>query len=241
MAEPLATGNPVALQLDCFHLDYFTSKIHFAGHHVAIYGHDETHAYLVDTRQQGSRVKTTLERLAKARAERGPMAAKNRTVTVSFQPADVDVDAAIRRGIRRNAEEFLNPPITNLGHKGIKRTASEILKWHANSADPAGEFGQAAVMMEKAGTGGALFRNLYRDFLREAGERLHLDCLKTGHERFAVIAAKWTEIAGLFADVGESGSAKPLERAAVLFKALSELERNAMQDLAEGVGAATAG
>jgi len=33
-------------------LDYFTNKIHFAGHYVAMYGYDETFAYLVDTKQQ---------------------------------------------------------------------------------------------------------------------------------------------------------------------------------------------
>jgi len=38
-------------------LDYFTNKIHFAGHYVAMYGYDETFAYLVDTKQQGCEMK----------------------------------------------------------------------------------------------------------------------------------------------------------------------------------------
>ena len=29
---------PVGIKLDCYHLDYFTEKIHFAGHYVAMYG-----------------------------------------------------------------------------------------------------------------------------------------------------------------------------------------------------------
>ena len=44
---------PVALKLDCYHLDYFTNKIHFAGHYVAMYGYDENFAYLVDTKATG--------------------------------------------------------------------------------------------------------------------------------------------------------------------------------------------
>ena len=32
VAESLDSGRPVALQFDCFYLDYFTKKIHFAGH-----------------------------------------------------------------------------------------------------------------------------------------------------------------------------------------------------------------
>jgi len=110
VAEHLDSGRPVALQLDCFHLDYFTKKIHFAGHHVAMYGYDSTDAYLVDTRPQGSMVKTSLESLAKARSEKGPMSARNRSVTVAFDPADLDIEAAILRGISRNAVEFLNLP-----------------------------------------------------------------------------------------------------------------------------------
>ena len=37
---PLANGKAVGLKLDCYHLDYFTNKIHFAGHYVAMYGYD---------------------------------------------------------------------------------------------------------------------------------------------------------------------------------------------------------
>ena len=34
-------GKAVGLKLDCYHLDYFTSKIHLAGHYTSIYGYDE--------------------------------------------------------------------------------------------------------------------------------------------------------------------------------------------------------
>src|SRR5688572_15529603 len=43
-------GKAVGLKLDSFHLEYFARPIHFAGHYVALYGYDETHAFLVDTR-----------------------------------------------------------------------------------------------------------------------------------------------------------------------------------------------
>ena len=235
VVEVLDGGKPVAFQLDCFHLDYFTKKIHFAGHHVAMYGYDESDAYLVDTRQQGSMVKASLENLAKARSEKGPMSARNRSVTVSFDPAAIDLESAILRAIRLNAEEFLNPPILNLGYKGIQKTSSEIRKWFAGSDDLRGDFSHAAMMMEKAGTGGALFRNLYRDFLGEAGELLGKDFLKEGQERFAVIARKWTEVSALFQAVAETESEEPLEAAAGVLIELSELERVAMNELGRGL------
>jgi len=68
---------PVGLKLDCYYLDYFKNKIHFAGHYVAMYGYDDDYAYLVDTRQQGSEMKTSLNSLALARKEKGPMSSKN--------------------------------------------------------------------------------------------------------------------------------------------------------------------
>ncbi len=50
--EELANGKAVGLKLDCYHLDYFTSKFHFAGHYATIYGFDNKYAYLNDTDQQ---------------------------------------------------------------------------------------------------------------------------------------------------------------------------------------------
>ena len=75
--EVLASGSPVGLQLDCYHLDYFTNKFHFGGHYVAMTGYDDESAYLVDTIPQGTNSKTSLGSLAAARSEKGPMTAKN--------------------------------------------------------------------------------------------------------------------------------------------------------------------
>ncbi|UUZ79328.1 BtrH N-terminal domain-containing protein [Paenibacillus sp. P26] len=46
-------GVPVGLKLDSYYLDYFTNKVHFAGHYAVIYGMDDEYAYMADTKQQG--------------------------------------------------------------------------------------------------------------------------------------------------------------------------------------------
>ncbi|MGB0993845.1 MAG: BtrH N-terminal domain-containing protein [Akkermansiaceae bacterium] len=235
VTESLALGTPVALQLDCFHLEYFTQKIHFAGHYVAMYGYDKTHAYLVDTQQQGGAVKTTLENLAKARSAKGPMSARNRSVTVSFDPAQIDIEFSTIKAIRRNAQEFLNPPIKNLGYKGILKTSEEIKHWYANSSDLKNDFSHAATMIEKAGTGGAMFRNLYRDFLQEAYELFGKDCLADSYEEFTIIAEKWTKVSNFFIQIAETKSEKPLHAAAGLLREISHMEREAMQHLSRGL------
>jgi hypothetical protein len=159
-------GQPVGLKLDCFHLEYFSQPIHFAGHYVALYGYDEEYAYLVDTEQQGGQVRTSLKSLELARSEKGPMSSKNLYYIIEGSSVkDTDLRKAVREAIRNNARDYLEPPITNIGYKGIAKASSEVVKWFRNSKDVERDFCTTAMLMEKAGTGGSLFRILYRDFL----------------------------------------------------------------------------
>ena len=67
---------------------------------------------------------------------------------------------------------MLNPPIKNIGIRGIRHTASEIGKWPDR-------FDETRLMMnlfnvyifiEIGGTGGGCFRYMYARFLKEAAE-----------------------------------------------------------------------
>lgn len=114
-------GTPVGLQLDSHYLEYFGSRVHFAGHFVAMYGYDTGRAYLVDTAQQGGAVSTSLESLARARAARGPMSACHRSVTVAASGVDAEhLASAVVPAITECAEAFLAPPIANLGSRGSR-------------------------------------------------------------------------------------------------------------------------
>jgi len=221
----------VGLKLDCYHLEYFTRSFHFAGHYVAMYGYDDNHAFLIDTSQQGGQVKTSLKSLALARAEKGPMASKNLYYVLKKTDRKYDLKTAIPDAIRANAKDYLNPPITNIGYKGIAKTSAGLIKWFSTSRDIEGDFGTTAMLMEKAGTGGALFRNLYRDFLKESYELLQLDILRQGYRDWVEIAALWTEVSGLFVKVSETGDIRCIEQASGLLKELSVKEKNAMEKL----------
>lgn len=172
--ELIDNGQVVGLKLDCFHLQYFSRPFHFAGHYAAIYGYDNENAFLVDTKQQGGQVKTSLKSLALARAEKGPMSSKSLYYTLNKTAKKFDLKTSIVTAIRINANDYLNPPITNIGYKGILKTSTEIIKWFKTSKDIETEFKTSAMMMERAGTGGALFRNLYRDFLKKVTTCLNL-------------------------------------------------------------------
>jgi hypothetical protein len=225
-------GQVVGLKLDCFHLQYFSRPFHFAGHYAAIYGYDNENAFLVDTRQQGGQVKTTLKSLSLARAEKGPMSSKNLYYTLSKTEKKFDLKTSIVTAIRNNANDYLNPPITNIGYKGILKTSTEIIKWFKTSKDIETGFKASAMMMEKGGTGGALFRNLYRDFLKESYALLKLNKLKSGHEAFVEIAELWTSVSTLFENVSQTKDFKYIQQASDILKTISAKEKNAMEILA---------
>ncbi|WP_067814225.1 BtrH N-terminal domain-containing protein [Actinomadura kijaniata] len=227
----LDAGHPVGLQLDSYHLDYFTSKVHFGGHVVAMYGYDDHDAYLVDTDQQGGAVSTGLAGLAQARAARGPMTARHRSFTLTV-PRDLpSLGDQIVPAITACADAFLNPPIANLGHRGIDKAGKLVRTWLQRTDAPERDLPRAALLMEKAGTGGALFRNLYRDFLDECTQLLDSKHLRTGHELYAEAATLWTEAAELIAKAGESGDEQCLVQAGAILRDLSRMEREAMQAL----------
>lgn len=231
-------GTPVGLQLDSHDLEYFGSRVHFAGHVVAMYGYDAERAYLVDTAQQGGAVSTSLESLARARAARGPMSARHRSFTVKAAASNTDAGhliPAIIPAITACAEDFLAPPIANLGYRGIRTAAKRVQSWFARVEDPGRDLAVIAMMMERAGTGGALFRNLYRDFLTECQGLLEgeqgADLVEQGRDLFAESALLWTSVAELIEHAGATGTPEHLAWASQRLDDIATIETSAMTTL----------
>ncbi|MEU9172193.1 BtrH N-terminal domain-containing protein [Streptomyces sp. NPDC048420] len=229
------SGRPVGLQLDSCHLDYFGAKVHFGGHVVALYGYDSHSAYLVDTDQQGGAVSTGLDSLARARAARGPMTARHRSFTLTVPEGLPSPQSRIVPAITACADAFLHPPIANLGHRGIEKAGTSVRTWLRRTDDPRRDLPQAALLMERAGTGGALFRNLYRDFLaeceRECAQLSDDSHLRTGLRLYTEAAERWTEVAALITRAGETCEEEYLVRAGSTLSELSRIEREAMRAL----------
>jgi hypothetical protein len=233
----LDRGVPVGLQLDSHDLEYFGSRVHFAGHIVAMYGYDAERAYLVDTAQQGGAVSTSLASLARARAARGPMSARHRsfTVTAATGARPRDLVPAVVAAITACAEEFLTPPIANLGNRGIRTAATRMRSWFERVEDPGRDLPVIAALMERGGTGGALFRNLYRDFLTECHGLLDggpgADVVGRGRDLFAESALLWTSVAELIEVAGATGDPSHLSRASRLMEEVAAIETSAMTAL----------
>ena len=226
-------GVLVGLKLDSYHLDYFSSKVHFAGHYVAMYGYDERNAYLVDTAQQGGTVKTSLESLALARSEKGPMSSKNLSYTIFKDKESFNLKEVVTKAIKDNAADFLNPPIKNISYKGIEKTSKEIMKWFSLSNNIEQDFALTALLMERGGTGGALFRNIYRDFLKEAMSIVNNENIENAYRIYKDVAVQWTEVSELIEMAGKSKDIKFLASASDILVHISKQEKAAMQLLLE--------
>ncbi len=230
---PLRAGRPVGLQLDCFHLEYFSQPVHFAGHFVAVYGFDERGLMLVDTAQQGTKQRASRASVEKARFAKGPMAAKARAWTIAPPTKKPDLRAAVRKAIAANVQAYLSPPFKGASYLGIRKLAASLPKWMDLAKRPRHDLALAATLMERAGTGGSLFRNFYRDFLTEALEVVGgKPALVEARDSFAASAEAWAAVAASILESGRSGSAAPLEAASNACLRIADLEVAAMKRLA---------
>lgn len=223
-------GIPVGLKLDMYYLEYFEGGIHFAGHYVAMYGYDNKFGYLVDGKAQ---VKSSLESIAEARNYKGPMSSPNRAFTMTAVGKLPDMKYAIACAINQNAEKYLNPPIQNISFKGIRKTASAITKWLEKPGLTPQLIIQAGRLMDEGGTGGALFRNMYRDFLKECDELYPEIGLHEAYLKFAEIAPMWKDVSKLICSSGENSNGQQLNEASHLLFDIASLEEEAMKMIFE--------
>ena len=85
--------------------------------------------------------------------------------------------------------------------------------------------------MEKAGTGGSLFRNIYRDFLKESYDILNIELLNKSYIEFIEIANLWKDVSKLFYKTGKTKNIKYLMEASEILKCISEREKEIMEEL----------
>ena len=142
-----------------------------------------------------------------------------------------ELETAIVKAIKNNAATYLQSDNPLEGNNGVRALSSQIIDWFTTGNDVSTGFKASAKMMEKAGTGGALFRNLYRDFLKESYELLKKDELKNAYQDFVKIAKAWNQVSDLFLRAAETNEFRYIQEASEVLKAIAESEMVAMQQL----------
>ncbi|GAA6188239.1 BtrH N-terminal domain-containing protein [Litorivita sp. NS0012-18] len=231
IAAFIDAGTPVGAKLDCYYLDYFASDVHFAAHYVAVYGYDAQQVFVVDTAQQGGALTTSRSGFEQGRFWKGPMASNALTWTVKGPSAKPDWAGAARRAIRANAASYLAPPIRNFGASGIRKAAGMAANWGQTIEDAPAQLAQMGMLMERAGTGGGLFRRIYGAFLDEAAGYLGAAALAPARALIGKSAQGWTRAAALLETVQSDPAA--LDEVAPLFLQIADWEEQAFALLAE--------
>lgn len=182
LVERLKQREPVMVFGDMGYLPWFDMPggYHFGGHTFVICGYDGKDRVLVsDMDQKASGIKkgfyfaTTLDKIRVARNSKfKPFPPKNASLDFDFSGFHEPTPEGIYASIKQTADAMLNPPIKNLGIRGIRHTAKEILKWpdlyHGDSLIM--NLFNIYIFIEIGGTGGGCFRYMYSRFLKEAAQ-----------------------------------------------------------------------
>ena len=248
LLEKLARHEPVMLFGDMGFLPWFDfpKEYHFGGHTFVVCGFDDKKTALAsDMDQNASGLKRgfyyplSLEQLRKARGSLfKPFPPQNRYLEFNFKdfhdPKGEDIFSAIRQTI----EFHLAPPIKNMGVKGLRHTAKEILKWPQvfKNRELRMNLFNLYIFIEIGGTGGGCFRYIYARFLKEAAEIVANQALTTAAAMFNESGKKFSEIGLMFKDALTMNNINAqIEIASHKFSKIADIEEQSYAFLRENM------
>lgn len=242
LRELLNDDEPVFVYLDMGFLPYFDfpGEYHFGGHTVVVAGHDpETDEVLVADRDP-QLYPVSWDALEEARGSKyKPFPPQHRWYTFDFSQAHPPTTEGVREAISEACQQMLEPPISNLGVKGIRKAITETRKW-PKLLDPEALrrtcFNVAMFIDHRAGTGGGIFRYMYARFLNEAATITTEPRLADLSPRLTSIGDRWEDVATVFAKAAEAEEpADRLEDATTPMNEIANLEQEFWKALSNTV------
>lgn len=238
MLEILDAGQPVMLQVDMGFLPYFNfggEEYHFGGHVVVAAGYDpQTEQVLIAERDDLYPV--SLADLEKARGSTyKPFPPKNAWCTFDFSGFHPPTAEETRLAIANQASAMLNPPIKNMGVKGIRTAAERIVQWPEQMDSEAVRwalFNTYIFISAEGGTGGGIFRYMFGRFLQEAAAITGDTRLSESAAVFKRIGDNWETLAAWAKETSEKQDpASLLQEGVAPLLALADLEQAAWEAL----------
>ncbi|UCG35974.1 MAG: BtrH N-terminal domain-containing protein [Candidatus Bathyarchaeota archaeon] len=248
LLDNLLRKEPLMVYADMGFLPWFDlpEGYHFGGHTFVVCGYDGQDTVLAsDMDQKASGLKRgfyspiTLEQLRKARnSPYRPFPPKNAYLEFDFGNYHPPNDEDIYSSINQTIHSMLNPPISNFGVEGIRRSAKEITKWPClfNEKELRLNLFTIYIFIEIGGTGGGCFRYMYSRFLKEAAEITSNKALEAAASMIFESGKHFSELGQLFDDAETAIDIEEKIRAAEgKFITIADMEEEAFQNLAENI------
>ena len=247
LRHELDAGRPLLCWADMRELPYLRVRMHMSRHDIVVTGYDPAteHVRVVDNDRDDPQL-IPAARLAVARASTGfPEPTRHTCYPMRFPAALPDqratglaAAAATAQALRAGTPVAAHPDaLSASGIAGVATFADDLAHWpelFPEDGPPGADLHTAlvilAVFVEKAGTGGALFRRLQADFLTGLADVE--PAAAPAAAAYRDLAAHWTHVAASAAGSGGDESVEQRwEVVAELVRELPRLERNACVEL----------
>lgn len=194
----LDQGIPVGMLSSVFYLPYLPKafRFHFNAHNIVVYG-KEGNEYLVSDSVMDNSTRIDRKDLIRARFAKGTSPPRGRMYYPTHIPEDIQLEKAIRHGIRWTSYELTHIPVPLFGLKGIHTFAKKVRTWPDKlGTRKASQYaGNVIRMQEEIGTGGAGFRFVYAAFLQEVAPIIGEEWLVDKAAELTSIGDRWREMA----------------------------------------------
>lgn len=203
--ELIAKNVPVGLVVNVLGLKYLNDlgfDLDYNGHHIVVVGKEGSQYIIADTDfklPDDNYVTLDEARMPLVRFRDGISAPHGRMFYIDPLPANyaetIDLKPGIIGGLKETCRNMLSVPMPWFGTKGIHFMANDVRKWEKKHTPELIDLSLLWYyrIIEQAGTGGAGYRYMYADFLKESAELFQSEALADSSDIMCKSADCWRE------------------------------------------------